>query len=35
MVDVETIRNHQRAFLDQVKARKEPTTYTVEGVEKK
>lgn len=27
------IRSHQRAFLDQVKARQEPTTYTVEGID--
>lgn len=33
MIDVETIRSYQRAFLDQAKARKEPVVYTVEGVE--
>lgn len=33
MTDIETIRNHQRAFLDQIKSRKGPAVYTVEGVE--
>ncbi len=33
MIDEKTIRSHQRAFLEQVKARREATAYTVEGVE--
>lgn len=32
-MNIEEIRAHQRAFLDQVKARKEPVSYTIEGVD--
>jgi len=35
MIDIEIIKQHQRAFLDQVKARKEPINYTIEGIEMK
>lgn len=33
MVDIESIRAHQRAFLEKEKARQEPVTYTIQGVE--
>ena len=33
MTDVENIRKHQRAFLDKAKARKEPISFVVEGIE--
>lgn len=33
MNKIDTIRAHQRSFLEQVKSRKEPTPYTIGGVE--
>src|SRR3989344_617190 len=33
MMDVKSIRIHQRAFLDKAKARKEPVAFNIEGIE--
>lgn len=32
-MDIESIRKHQRAFLDNAKARKDPVTFTIEGID--